>query len=81
MAYYSYYYVQLAGVKVPDQHFAELVDEPSAMAPDVDGVLGLAYPSLSHYGILPVFDHIMELKLLPLNIISHYFNRSNCRNS
>ena len=41
-----------------------------------DGVLGLAYPNKDLYdeGVIPVFDTMIERKLLDHNIISYYVN-------
>ncbi|KAL4647820.1 cathepsin D-like [Arapaima gigas] len=69
--------VTLAGLVVPGQGFAEAVKQPGitfAVA-HFDGVLGMAYPSISVDGITPVFDTIMAAKLLPQNVFSFYINR------
>lgn len=39
------------------------------------GILGLAYPSLSAYDIVPVFDSIMDQELLSMNMFSFYFSK------
>ena len=44
----------------------------------VDGtgiLLGLGYPSMAAFGFEPVFDHIMQEKLLPRNIFSFHLER------
>ncbi len=39
------------------------------------GILGLGYPTLSAYDIIPVFDNIMKQKLLaPWDMFSFYFS-------
>ncbi|KAK9978276.1 hypothetical protein ABG768_020034 [Culter alburnus] len=69
--------VTLAGLKVPDQQFAEAVKQPGIVfaVARFDGVLGMAYPAISVDGITPVFDTAMAAKILPQNIFSFYINR------
>ncbi|XP_067237650.1 napsin-A [Chanodichthys erythropterus] len=69
--------VTLAGLKVPDQQFAEAVKQPGIVfaVARFDGVLGMAYPTISVDGITPVFDTAMAAKILPQNIFSFYINR------
>ncbi|KAG7239451.1 hypothetical protein INR49_028922 [Caranx melampygus] len=69
--------VSIAGLSVPGQQFGEAVKQPGitfAVA-RFDGVLGMAYPSISVANVLPVFDTAMAAKLLPENIFSFYINR------
>lgn len=69
--------VSIAGLSVPGQQFGEAVKQPGitfAVA-RFDGVLGMAYPSISVAKVLPVFDTAMAAKLLPENIFSFYINR------
>lgn len=60
---------------MPGQLFGEAVIQPGEtfIYTGFDGILGMAYPSLS--GISPVFDRIMAAKLLPQNVFSFYLNR------
>lgn len=60
---------------MPGQQFGEAVSQPGQSFADThfDGILGLAYPSLTD--ITPLFDRIMADKLLPQNIFSFYLNR------
>ncbi|KAH7983279.1 hypothetical protein HPB52_010604 [Rhipicephalus sanguineus] len=49
-----------------------------AIARDVpfDGIIGLAYPKVSSLKVKPVFDAIMEKKLVPQSVFSFYLGRS-----
>ncbi|XP_066530691.1 napsin-A [Hoplias malabaricus] len=69
--------VKLAGLDVTGQQFAEAVKQPGIVfaVARFDGVLGMAYPSISVDGVKPVFDSAMDAKLLPQNIFSFYINR------
>ncbi|XP_078125229.1 napsin-A [Sander vitreus] len=69
--------VSVAGLSVPGQQFGEAVKQPGitfAVA-RFDGVLGMAYPSISVANVTPVFDTAMAAKLLPQNIFSFYISR------
>lgn len=69
--------MQIADLPVPGQQFAEAVKQPGitfAVA-RFDGVLGMAYPSISVAEVTPVFDTVMAAKLLPQNIFSFYISR------
>ncbi|XP_040012821.1 napsin-A isoform X2 [Xiphias gladius] len=69
--------VTIAGLSVPGQQFGEAVKQPGitfAVA-RFDGVLGMAYPSISVANVIPVFDKAMAAKLLPQNIFSFYISR------
>lgn len=69
--------VNLAGLNVTGQQFAEAVKQPGIVfaVARFDGVLGMAYPTISVDGVRPVFDTAMASGLLPRNIFSFYFNR------
>ncbi|XP_037331905.1 napsin-A [Pungitius pungitius] len=69
--------VSVAGLPVPGQQFGEAVKQPGitfAVA-RFDGVLGMAYPSISVANVTPVFDTAMAAKLLPQNVFSFYISR------
>lgn len=80
--------LQLGNGVVPAQPFAEITHasqgifrpEPfdEAIARDVpfDGIIGLAYPKVSSLKVKPVFDAIMEKKLVPQSVFSFYLGRS-----
>uniref|UniRef100_A0A665T514 Cathepsin D-like n=1 Tax=Echeneis naucrates TaxID=173247 RepID=A0A665T514_ECHNA len=69
--------VSVASLSVPGQQFGEAVKQPGiafAVA-RFDGILGMAYPSISVANVRPVFDTAMAAKLLPQNIFSFYISR------
>ena len=47
--------------------FAEVSD---AFSDGTGILLGLGYPSMAAYHFTPMFDHIMELDILPRNLFS-----------
>ncbi|XP_041812236.1 napsin-A [Chelmon rostratus] len=69
--------VSVAGLSVPGQQFGEAVKQPGVTfaVARFDGVLGMAYPSISVANVVPVFDTAMAAKLLPQNIFSFYISR------
>ncbi|KAM6311035.1 cathepsin E [Podargus strigoides] len=69
--------VTVEGLTVRNQEFAESISEPGKafMDVDFDGILGLAYPSLSVDGITPVFDNMMAQNLVELPIFSVYMSK------
>uniref|UniRef100_A0A667Y500 Cathepsin D-like n=1 Tax=Myripristis murdjan TaxID=586833 RepID=A0A667Y500_9TELE len=69
--------VSVGGLSIPKQQFGEAVKQPGitfAVA-RFDGVLGMAYPTISVAQVTPVFDTAMADKLLPQNVFSFYINR------
>lgn len=73
----------LAGVKVERQTFGEATKQPGItfIAAKFDGILGMAYPRISVNNVLPVFDNLMQQKLVEKNIFSFYLNRWRGRGS
>lgn len=68
---------QIAELSFHGQQFGEAVKQPGIafVMARFDGVLGMAYPSISVANIVPVFDMAMAAKLLPQNIFSFYISR------
>ncbi len=66
----------LGNIKIPDQKFGEILSEIGDVfaAGKFSGILGLAYPSMAAYQQTPVFDSIIEKKLLTNNIITFYYS-------
>ncbi|XP_036171705.1 cathepsin D [Myotis myotis] len=67
----------LGGVKVERQVFGEATKQPGItfIAAKFDGILGMAYPRISVNNVVPVFDNLMQQKLVEKNIFSFYLNR------
>ncbi len=66
----------LGNLVVPNQKFGEILDEDGDVfsAGKFSGILGLAYPSMAAYGVTPVFDSIIQDKLLKSNVMSFYYS-------
>jgi cathepsin D len=66
----------LGNLKISEQKFGEILDEEGDVfsAGHFSGILGLAYPSMAAYGNTPVFDSIIQQKLLKSNILTFYYS-------
>lgn len=69
--------VTIGNLAVKGQLFGEAIKQPGVtfIAAKFDGILGMAYPRISVDGVPPVFDNIMQQKLVEDNIFSFYLNR------
>uniref|UniRef100_UPI00398F3589 cathepsin D-like isoform X2 n=1 Tax=Pristiophorus japonicus TaxID=55135 RepID=UPI00398F3589 len=70
--------VTIGDMVTPRQVFGEAIKQPGIVfvTAKFDGILGMAYPRISVDGVLPVFDNMMEQKLVEKNIFSFYLNRN-----
>lgn len=68
--------VTLGGVQIKNQPVGEITDQIGQVFADgkFSGILGLGFPSMAAYDLSPVFDSMMNQKLLEKNIISFYYS-------
>jgi cathepsin D len=66
----------LGQIVIQRQMFGEILDETGDVfaAGKFSGILGLAYPNMAAHGFKPVFDSIIDEKLLRNNIMSFYYS-------
>lgn len=66
-----------SSIHVEKQIFGEATKQPGVtfIAAKFDGILGMAYPRISVNNVLPVFDNLMQQKLVEKNVFSFYLNR------
>uniref|UniRef100_A0A8C5LX97 cathepsin E n=1 Tax=Leptobrachium leishanense TaxID=445787 RepID=A0A8C5LX97_9ANUR len=69
--------VTVQGITIPDQCFGESSSEPGSTFVDApfDGILGLAYPSMALGNCTPVFDNMINQKLVEEPLFSVYMKR------
>eukprot|EP00746_Dinoflagellata_sp_MGD_P064816 gnl/MRDRNA2_/MRDRNA2_27029_c0_seq2.p1 gnl/MRDRNA2_/MRDRNA2_27029_c0~~gnl/MRDRNA2_/MRDRNA2_27029_c0_seq2.p1 ORF type:complete len:348 (-),score=44.21 gnl/MRDRNA2_/MRDRNA2_27029_c0_seq2:574-1617(-) len=69
--------VEMGGFRVKQQTFALIEQEQGSIFDQLDfeGILGLAFPSMSANGVTPFFDQVMKQKLLQKNSFSFYFTK------
>jgi cathepsin D len=66
----------LGSIKIENQKFGEILNENGDVfnAGKFSGIMGLAYPSMAAYDQTPVFDSIINQKLLKNNVITFYYS-------
>ncbi len=66
----------LTDLEIPNQKFGEILEEKGDAfnQGNFSGILGLGYPAMSSDNVNPVFDSIMNMKLLKKNIMAFYYS-------
>ena len=67
---------KLGSISITQQKFGEIINEMGNVFEQghFSGILGLAFPKMAAYGVVPVFDNIMAQKLLKQNLMAFYYS-------
>lgn len=75
-------HVSISSIKVKDVTFGETTNEPgnAFLFAKFDGILGLGFKTIAVKGVTPIFDLMVEQKLVKQPVFSFYLNRNPNKN-